>query len=181
MHKREETVTDSAYNRLDALEARLTRAEDELAIHRLIVGYGLAVDAGEAEAAATLFTEDAEFEVAAASTGMKGDPDQTFVMRGCDAVANMVRSRAHQELLPNGAHTAGPVVVEVEGGKARVVGYTRIYHRRGEDDFVLFRIAVNHYECVKRDGTWLIDRRRSEVLGSDAAQDLMRLGLLDKT
>lgn len=42
---------------------------------------------------------------------------------------------------------------------------------------MLFRLAVNHYEFVKHDGTWLINRRLSEVLGSDAVQNLMRLGL----
>ncbi len=170
-------MSDAIEERLAALEARLSRAEDELAVHRLIVRYGLAVDAGEAEAAMALFTEDAVYEVAAVGTGMGGDTDRTFVMRGREAVANMVRSNAHQDLLPNAAHPPGPVVVDVDGDRARATGYTRIYHRRGEEDFILFRLAVNHYECVKRDDTWLIARRRSEVLGSDSVQDLMRLGL----
>ena len=43
--------------RLAALEQRLTAAEDELAIHRLIVRYGLAVDVGDADSAAAVFTE----------------------------------------------------------------------------------------------------------------------------
>lgn len=170
-------MSDATEERLDALEARLTRAEDELAVHRLIVRYGLAVDAGEAEAAMELFTDDTVYEVAAVGTGMGGDTDRTFVMKGRDAVGQMVRSDVHQALLPNAAHTPGPVVVEVDGDRARATGYTRIYHRRGEDDFTLFRLAVNHYECVKRDDKWLIDRRRSDVLGSATVQGLMRLGL----
>ena len=44
-------MTMSVEERLAELETRLTSAEDELAVHRLIVRYGLAVDAGEAEAA----------------------------------------------------------------------------------------------------------------------------------
>ena len=45
-----ETVAD--------LARRVRALEDELAIHRQIVRYGLAVDVGDADAAAALFTED---------------------------------------------------------------------------------------------------------------------------
>jgi hypothetical protein len=169
-------MTMSVEERLAELETRLTSAEDELAVHRLIVRYGLAVDAGEAEAAMALFTEDTVYEVGAATTGIDGDRGRVLRMEGREAVGAMVLSAPHQALLPNSAHTPGPVVVVVDGSDARATGYTRIYERRGED-FVLFRLALNHYECVKSDGAWLIHRRRSEVLGGDAVQNVMRLGL----
>lgn len=172
-------MTDSIEDQLAALTERVVRVEDELAVHRLIVRYALAVDAGEAEAAMALFTEDTVYEVGSVGTGMEGDTSRRLVMTGRDAVGKMVNSKTHQSLLPNAAHTAGPVVVDVDGDRAKATGYTRIYHRRGEDDFFLFRLSVNHYECVRSNRRWLIDRRVSEVVGAEGVQDLMRLGLPD--
>src|SRR6185369_14044483 len=51
----EDTVAD--------LARRVTRLEDELAIHRLIASYGLAVDAGDADGSAATFTEDGVYDV----------------------------------------------------------------------------------------------------------------------
>ena len=42
---------------------RVEALEDELAIHRVIVRYGLAVDAGDAERGAGVFTEDGVYDV----------------------------------------------------------------------------------------------------------------------
>lgn len=158
------------------LAARLARVEDELAIHRLIVRYGFAVDAGDAEATMALFTEDAVFEVGAPGTGRDGARAKPMVMRGRAAVGEMVRSEAHQSLLPNAAHTIGPSVVAVDGESASAVGYSRIYHREGEA-FRLFRAAVNHWELRKIEGRWLIRRRTSRVVGEPEMQDLLRRAL----
>jgi hypothetical protein len=51
MEDLERTVTE--------LARRVQALEDELAIHRLIVRYGLGVDAGDADRGAGVFTEDA--------------------------------------------------------------------------------------------------------------------------
>lgn len=168
-------MSDSVEEKLSALERRLDRVEDELAIHRLIVRYGLAVDAGEAEAAMELFTKDTLYEVNNVGMGTDGG-GQTLVMRGRGAVGEMVRGEAHQKLLPNAAHTIGPAVVNVDGDKATATGYTRIYHREN-DDFRMFRMAVNHWELVKEDGRWWVHRRYSQVLGDKDVQDLMRKAL----
>ncbi len=169
-------MSDSIEDQVSALTKRLDRVEDELAIHRLIVRYGLAVDAGEAEAAMELFTKDTLYEVRAVGTGTEGGPDKTMVMRGRGAVGEMVRSEDHQKLLPNAAHTIGPAVVNVDGDVATATGYTRIYHR-DEDDFRMLRMAVNHWELVKQDGRWWVKARYSQVLGASDAQDLMRKAL----
>ena len=169
-------MSDSVEEQVAALAKRVDRLEDELAIHRLIVRYGLAVDAGEAEAAMDLFTKDTLYEVRAVGTGTGGDKDQTLVMRGRAAVGEMVRSDAHQKLLPNAAHTIGPAVVHVDGDSATATGYTRIYHREG-DDFRMIRMAANHWELVKQDGRWWVHRRYSQVLGESDVQDLMRKAL----
>ena len=72
---------------LAALERRVESLEDELAIHRLIVRYGFAVDTGDADATAELFTEDTLFDV-----------DGRLIMRGRDGVSDMVRGERHQSL-----------------------------------------------------------------------------------
>lgn len=169
-------MSDSVEEKLAALEKRLDRMEDELAIHRLIVRYGLAVDAGEAEAAMELFTKDTLYEVNNVGAGTDGGKGQTLVMRGRGAVGEMVRGEAHQKLLPNAAHTIGPAVVNVDGDNATATGYTRIYHREN-DDFRMLRMAVNHWELVKNEGRWWVHRRYSQVLGDADAQDLMRKAL----
>ena len=104
--------------RVERLEQRLRTVEDELEITRTVVEYGLAVDSGEAEVTGQLFAEDAVFDV-----------DGDNVMRGRAAVEAMVLGRGHQTLLPNCAHTIGPVVVETDGDSARATGYSRIYRR----------------------------------------------------
>src|SRR5579872_5057809 len=106
-------------DRLAALETRVAALEDELAVHRTIVRYGFAVDAGEAEATAALFTDRCRFDV------------DGSVMEGPGAVRSMVLGPRHQGLLPNAAHCIGPAVVEVDGDRAVAVGYSRIYYRDG--------------------------------------------------
>ena len=167
---------DSIEEQVRKLNERMQRLEDESAIHRLIVRYGLAVDAGEPEAAMELFTKDTLYEVRNPGAGLGEDPGQTLIMRGRAAVGEMVRSEDHQKLLPNAAHTIGPAVVHVEGDQATATGYTRIYHRE-KDDFRMLRMAVNHWELVKQEGRWWVHRRYSQILGGTDVQDLMRKAL----
>src|SRR2546422_5508311 len=61
------------------LARRVRALEDELAIHRQIVRYGFAVDTGDADAAAALFTEEAVYDV-----------DGPLRMEGRDGVRAMV-------------------------------------------------------------------------------------------
>src|SRR6185503_5103826 len=96
--------------------------EDELAIHRHLTRYGFAVDTGDAEATGALFAEDS-----------LSDIDQGWlVMRGRQAVKDMVLAARHQAMLPNCAHQQGPLVVTVDGDRAVATGYSRVYLRREE-------------------------------------------------
>jgi ketosteroid isomerase-like protein len=148
-----------------ALDARVQTLEDELAITRTVVEYGFAVDSGNAAATGALYTEETVFDV-----------DGGFVMRGRDQVENMVNGAGHQALLPNCAHTIGPVVVRPDGDTAVAVGYSRIYHRQG-DDFVLFRIGCNRWELERSPSGWLIAQRTTRVLGSEESQAVLASGL----
>ncbi|HYC22383.1 MAG TPA: nuclear transport factor 2 family protein [Candidatus Bathyarchaeia archaeon] len=151
--------------KVEELSRRVTALEDELAIQRLVVRYGFAVDTGDAEHTTELFTEDTLFDV-----------DGRLIMRGREGVRDMVLGERHQALLPNCAHTIGPVVVELAGEHATVTGYTRIYLRSGEG-IRLLRLGFNRWELEKRSGVWRIARRVSRQVGEEEAQQVFRAGL----
>src|SRR5262245_18052240 len=85
------------------LPRRVERLEDERAIHRLIVAYGVAVDGGDADRSAAVFTEDGVYDV------------DVGRMEGREAVRAMVRGARHREMVGHCAHQIGPAVVTLEG------------------------------------------------------------------
>jgi ketosteroid isomerase-like protein len=167
-------------SRVEALERRLREAEDRLAIHDLIVRYGLAVDLGDAESVAAVFTPDAVFDVGSGASRVDAQPT---VYRGHAQIKReLVLGAGHQSLLPDCAHTIGPVVIRVDGERAEATGYSRIYHRehKGEpgDHTALFRLGYNRWELARQpDGRWLIARRISRVVGDPEAHALFRQAL----
>jgi SnoaL-like domain len=97
-------------DRLAELERRLHRIEDEREIERIIARYGPLVDAGEADAAASLWSEQGTYDV------------EGWSMRGRTDIAAMVRSPEHQSLIGSGCcHFLGPAVVSVDGDDAVAV------------------------------------------------------------
>lgn len=147
-------------DRIAALERRVAAAEDELAIHRLIVRYGLAVDIGDADAAAEVFTEEAVYDV------------DIGVMQGRDGVRAMVRGDRHQSMVGHCAHQIGPAVVELRGPDRAVAhGYSRVYLET-RASIHIYRVSFNRWELIKREGAWRIGRRTTRVLGNDEAQAL---------
>ena len=165
--------------RLRALDERVRRAEDELAIRNVVVRYGLAIDIGDAEGTADTFTDDTEYDIGPLSTG-DGTP---VVIHGRDGIINdLVLGEGHQRLLPNCAHTIGPFMVRVEGDTAVAAGYSRIYHRDdmgGDNDrFTLFRIGLNQWHLTRDEsGAWRVAHRSSRILGNEGAQDHLAEGL----
>ncbi len=154
-------------SRLAELEQRVQTLQDELEVHRVIVTYGLAVDIGDADRTANVYTEDTVFEV-----------DGRSDMAGRKGVREMVLGSGHQSLLPNCAHTIGPAVVKVDGDQAYATGYSRIYHRQG-DDYNLFRVSMNRWRLERRDGRWQIAHRQATMIGNPGAHDIFRAGLRD--
>jgi hypothetical protein len=84
----------------------------------------------------------------------------------------MLGTDMHQSLLPDCAHTVGPLMVDVKTSLASVTGYSRVYHYQA-----LMRVAINHWEMRKTSGLWKIARRESRVIGETAAQNLLRKNL----
>lgn len=150
--------------RIAALEARLRAVEDELAIHKLIVRYGLAVDTGDAERTAAVFAEEAVYDA------------DVRLMRGRGEVADMVRSARHQEMVGCCAHQIGPAVVTLEGDRATALGYSRVY-LKGADGIAIYRVSFNRWELERRAERWIIVRRLTRLLGHAEALAIFRDGL----
>jgi uncharacterized protein (TIGR02246 family) len=152
---------DDVQKRLDDLTHRVQALEDELAIHRVIVRYGLAVDIGDADGAAGTFTEDTVYDV------------DVGVMHGRDGVRQMVRGERHQAMVGRCAHQIGPAVVELRGDQALATGYSRVYlHTEGRVE--IYRVSLNRWELERRDGEWQIARRTTRLLGHEQALGVFR-------
>ena len=136
-----------------ALAARVQRLEDELAIHRVIIRYGMAADVGYAEEAGATFTPDGVYDV------------DVGRMDGGDAVMKMLRGPRHQEMIGHCAHQMGPAVVhELEPERAVATGYSRVYLETRAGTHV-YRVSFNRWEFEKRAGEWLIAHRTTRMLG----------------
>jgi uncharacterized protein (TIGR02246 family) len=146
-----------------ALAARVQRLEDEVAIHRLIVRYGLAVDVGDAEGAAATFAPDGVYDV------------DVGRMEGREAVAAMVRGPRHQEMVGHCAHQIGPAVVVVDGDRAVASGYSRVSLATRAGTHV-YRVSFNRWELARRGGEWTIVRRTTRILGHPEEGALLRQG-----
>lgn len=151
-------------DRLAALEARLQLVEDQLAIHKLIISWGPAVDTGNAAVAASLFTEDAILE-----------SDLSFLI-GPKAINAMVLAEGHQALIADGsAHIPAYPIVTVDGDEAKATGYTRVY-RHTPEGYEVWRLSANHWEFRRTPEGWRVSRRTNNVIdgGPDANEILAR-------
>jgi len=149
---------------LATLTRRVQALEDELAIHRLIVRYGLAVDTGDAGRTAAVFTPDGVYDA------------DVRLMQGRAGVAEMVRGERHQSMVGHCAHQIGPAVVRVAGDRAVALGYSRVY-LESDQAISIYRISVNRWELERRAGEWLIVRRVTRLLGHAETTALLRDGL----
>ena len=130
-----------------------------------IAGYGSAWERADADAAASLFTEDAVYDV------------DIGRMDGREAIRTMVRGERHQSMVGHCAHQIGPAVVELRGtDRAVATGYSRVYleTRAG---IHIYRVSFNRWELVKEEGEWRIAHRTTRVLGNAEAQALFRTAL----
>lgn len=150
---------------IEDLAQRVQALEDEREIHRTLVRYGFAVDSDDAEALVELYTDDTVIEI-----------DGTPLFHGSDGARALVRSPAHQAILPNCAHMIGPLSIEVDGDHAVAVGYACVVVR-GDEAFTIWREGCNRWELERRADGWQIARRQSFAVGTPGAQDILRSGL----
>jgi hypothetical protein len=149
-------------DRITALEQRLQRVEDELAITRLIASYGPLVDAGEADAVAAMWAEDGEYDVEGWQMSSRAD------------VHAMVLSEQHQGLIAGGScHFLGPAAITIDGDTAAAVCESLlVLHHEGR--FKVWRAGANHFELGRADDRWVVLRRTTRALdGNQSARDLL--------
>jgi uncharacterized protein (TIGR02246 family) len=142
--------------RLAALEARLQRVEDELAITRLVASYGPLVDAGAADEVAALWADDGEYDV------------EGWHMRSRSDVREMVLSDGHQHLITGGcAHFLGPAHVRLDGDEAvAVCASLLVRHRDGA--FSVRRAGANHFRLRREPDGWRVAHRTTRALDGSA-------------
>jgi len=157
-----------------SIEARLTRVEAELAVRNVIARYGLAADCGDVETALACHTNDAVYVVSNPNAG-RGLAKNDLELKGHRAISDMLLSDMHQSLVPNCAHTVGPLVVKIDGETAHVTGYSRVYN-----DQKLMRLAINSWTMRQEHQEWKIARRESRIVGDTAAQNLLKEALTSK-
>ena len=156
-------MNDPFESRLHDLERRLQTLTDQIEVTQLIASYGPLVDAGAADDAAALWSEDGSYDV------------EGWQMRSRADVAAMVNSDAHQTLISRGAcHFLGPARVTVDVDAATAVCESLlVVHRDGK--WIVARAGANHFTLRRIDGRWQIVRRTTRALtGSPEARDLLR-------
>lgn len=151
------------------LLTRVQRLEDERAITRVLTRYGFAVDIGDADATAALYTDDTVIDLGLTSQ-----------FRGTEGARQLVLDERHQAIVGRCAHTMGPFVVDidVDGDRATATGYVRVYI--SDEDMRnprLWRIGYTKLELVRDGATWRIATRLSRSLGAEAGAELLRDGL----
>lgn len=150
--------------RLDQLEARVARLEDERDLYRLIAAYGPAVDTGSSQAAARLFVEDGVYDVGGMSRSA-----------GHAQIAALFDGEPHQSIIKNGsAHVMGLPHLTIDGDSALAVTYSRLYVHR-PDGFGLYRISANRWTFRRTPDGWRIVERVNRALdGSADAREVLK-------
>jgi hypothetical protein len=152
-------MTTNVPSELEELRSRLDRLEEEAAITKVILSYGIAADAGMASFAGALWLEEGTYDWDA-----RGAPHV-----GSEGVEAMLASDAHQSLIAQGvAHVGGPPLLDVEGERARAVNYSLII-RREEGRSYLWRVSAVRWDLERTQGTWRVRRRTNRLLDATAA------------
>jgi uncharacterized protein (TIGR02246 family) len=157
---------DELAARLAELERRVRELEDERRIRELLVRYGFAVDSGDADATAALYTDDCVIDV----------DRGTAVFHGADGARGLVTGEAHQAILPRCAHMIGPLTVRLDRDEAVATGYACVVVQE-EDGPRVWRQGCNRGSLRRTEDGWRIARRQTIAAGSPAAGALLRGGL----
>jgi SnoaL-like domain len=149
-------------DRLTALERRIQRLEDEVAVLRLVNSWGPAVDTGSSEAAATLWREDGVLE------------SDLSHLQGPSAVFAMVESDGQQALITQGcAHVQSAPIVSIDGDEAQAVTYSQVY-LHSDEGHAVWRVSANLWQFGRTPVGWRVTRRTNRVIdGSTEAHEIL--------
>lgn len=156
---------------LTALEERLCRVEDELAITRLVASYGPAADAGLAVLAASLWEDDGVYD-----WDVHRPP-----LSGSVSVGTMLGSTGHAELIASGvAHMSSAPLIEIAGDEATALTYSVLMRRDEDDRIYVWRLSAARWDLIRSEDGWLVRRRTHRNLdGTGEGRDLFKRSLLD--
>jgi hypothetical protein len=156
-------------HRLDLLERRLGRLEDQQAIYQLLATYGPSADSGSDDVVLSLHIPEASYD-----SGIE-------VFEGAQGVADMIASLPlHRQVMAEGsAHIMSLPIVHVDGDKATAVCHCELRrYSRENDQFRVWRTSSVVFDLVRTDDGWKIAKRVNHLLdGTDASHDHFRAGL----
>lgn len=150
-------------HRLDATEAGLNLAADELAVLRILAAYSPRVDSGDAEGVAALWSSDGVYDV------------DTGLLEGHAGIEEMVRSEAHQGLIAHGCgHVPSLPLVLIDGDHAVATGYTQLVVRSSTPGrYTVLRVTASRWELQRRgpadapDRGWRVILRTARAVTDD--------------
>ena len=140
---------DSAQIDVAFLE-ELRACVDKMAIKELFGRYALAIDTGDAESWAAVFTEHGQYELFGNTT--KGRP----------AIRDAIAGRPSGDERPHSQHRMANHVIEIDGDTAHsVCEFCVIAERQGRIDTIVAGFYEDDLERVE--GQWLIARRQIQI------------------
>ena len=148
---------------IEALEARLRKLEDQLAIYQLVATYGPSVDSLSQEAVGALWTEDGIYDAGGSAP-----------MRGTAEIGNLVNGDLHQGYVAKGcAHVGSLPHLVLDGDTAVAANHTRVYTRNG-DHWKVERASANRWELVRTPDGWRVKYRLNRPLdGTSGPRDIL--------
>ncbi|HVX19798.1 MAG TPA: nuclear transport factor 2 family protein [Acidimicrobiales bacterium] len=143
---------------VEELSGRLRAVEDLLAIQQAVARYGPAVDAGEADVVAELWTDDGRYDAGVGT------------WTGRDAIAGMVRGPQHQGFITGGAgHVVSNPHVAVDGDRAVALCHAQLLLRdEAADGFRVWRLTANRWDLARTPEGWRVTDRVNRQLDGDA-------------
>jgi len=149
----------STADRLTALEERIARVEDQLAIYQLLMTYGPSADSGSDDVVRALHTEDAEYD-----SGV-----ETF--HGATGIAEMIALPLHRDIMAGGSsHIATLPVIHLDGDRASALCHGQLLRFDKEADcFRIWRATSVRLEFRRTDDGWKIHRRANQLMDGSAA------------
>ena len=140
---------------------------DRAAIQDLVAGYAVAMDAGDAEAYAALFAEDAEFKFG--NNHLKSRAE--IMERMAPVLASQINTQIADSTSPTRLrHMLSAHTIDIDGDTATVRGNWITASARSGDGVNIGALGYFNDTMVKQDGVWKYKARNVVVeLASEAA------------
>ena len=140
-----------------AIEARLRKLEDQIAIYQVVNGYGYAVDGLNTEAVGECYVDEGIYAI--------GDIGE---IEGREAIEAITRDPGHLAFVAAGcAHMSTVPHVVIEGDKAVATCHTMV-PMHGEDGFFIGRLSASRINLERQlHGQWKIVHRQNYMLNGD--------------